>query len=163
MAEFNPYHKWLGIPLNEQPPNHYRLLGITLFESDPDVIETAADRQMAHVQRYKTGQYSRTSQDLLNELSAAKLCLLVPARKAAYDETLRQTHVPKPLPRAAAGNLPRATALPPTKVAASLEVVSVTPISSPRSAPQPIRKFRPVVLALSGGVILAGLAAVWLG
>jgi hypothetical protein len=44
---FDPYHKWLGIPSREQPPNHYRLLGISLFESDPDVIDAAANRQMA--------------------------------------------------------------------------------------------------------------------
>lgn len=23
---FDPYHKWLGIPPKDQPPNHYRLL-----------------------------------------------------------------------------------------------------------------------------------------
>src|SRR5687768_18381170 len=40
---FDPYHKWLAIPPEEQPPHHYRLLGIKLFESDPDVIESAAD------------------------------------------------------------------------------------------------------------------------
>ena len=25
--KFDPYHIWLGIPPEEQPPNHYRLLG----------------------------------------------------------------------------------------------------------------------------------------
>ena len=35
---FDPYHKWLGIPPQDQPPHYYRLLGIELFESDPDVI-----------------------------------------------------------------------------------------------------------------------------
>ena len=50
MAEqFNPYHKWLGIPLEEQPPNYYRLLAIRPFEDDPDVIEAAADQRMSHV------------------------------------------------------------------------------------------------------------------
>ena len=34
---FDPYHRWLGIPPREQPPNHYRLLGIDLFEADADV------------------------------------------------------------------------------------------------------------------------------
>ena len=33
---FDPYHKWLGILPEEQPPNHYRLLGIVDFESDED-------------------------------------------------------------------------------------------------------------------------------
>jgi hypothetical protein len=46
---FDPYHKWLGIPVNEQPANHYRLLGIAKFEDDPDVIDAAADQRMAHV------------------------------------------------------------------------------------------------------------------
>ena len=38
MHVFDPYHVWLGIPLREQPPNHYRLLGIARFENHPDVI-----------------------------------------------------------------------------------------------------------------------------
>ena len=33
---FDPYRKWLGIPPKDQPPNHYRLLGLELFETDPD-------------------------------------------------------------------------------------------------------------------------------
>ena len=77
---FDAYHKWLSIPPHEQPPNHYRLLGLGLFESDPDVVAAAADRQMAHVQTYKTGPHSELSQKLLNEISAAKLCLLRPQR-----------------------------------------------------------------------------------
>ena len=39
---FNPYHRWLGIPPKDQPPNLYRLLGIELFEDDPAVIRSAA-------------------------------------------------------------------------------------------------------------------------
>ena len=27
-VEFDPYHRWLGIPPEEQPADHYRLLGI---------------------------------------------------------------------------------------------------------------------------------------
>ena len=37
-ATFDPYHAWLGIPPKDQPPNHYRLLGIELFEQDTEVI-----------------------------------------------------------------------------------------------------------------------------
>lgn len=33
---FDPYHKWLGIPPDEQPANDYRLLGHGLFESVSD-------------------------------------------------------------------------------------------------------------------------------
>lgn len=86
---FDPYRKWLGIPKREQPPNHYRLLAIDWFESDPDVIEAAADRQMAHVRTYQGGAHAEESQRLLNELSAARLCLLTPEKKAAYDADLR--------------------------------------------------------------------------
>ena len=56
---FNAYHVWLGIPPHEQPPNHYRLLGISLFEGDLDVIDHAADRQMAHVRTFQSGKHVR--------------------------------------------------------------------------------------------------------
>ena len=39
---FDPYHKWLGIPPAEQPPNLYRLLGIKVCEDDPDVMNDFA-------------------------------------------------------------------------------------------------------------------------
>lgn len=86
---FDAYYKWLGIPPEEQPANHYRLLGLQLFESDADVIDAAADRQMAHVQRYQNGPQGALSQKLLNEISAARVCLLDPQKKAAYDQSLR--------------------------------------------------------------------------
>ena len=54
MAE-DPYHKWLGIPPEEQPANHYRLLGVPQFESDADVIETAAERQTGFLRTFQTG------------------------------------------------------------------------------------------------------------
>ncbi len=86
---FNGYHVWLGIPPAEQPPNHYRLLGITVFEADLDVIDHAADRQMAHVRTFQSGKHGALSQQILNELSAARLCLLTTEKKASYDRELR--------------------------------------------------------------------------
>jgi hypothetical protein len=102
--QFDPYRKWLGIPPAEQPPDHYRLLGIAAFEDDPDVIENAADRQMAHVRRYQTGKRGAESQRLLNELASAKVCLLDPEKKQQYDNGLNAaasgsgiaTHEPPP-------------------------------------------------------------------
>ncbi len=90
MAEaFDPYLSWLGIRSPERPPNHYRLLGIEMFETSADVIATAADRQMAHVRTFQSGKQGELSQRVLNELAAARVCLLNPAKKQRYDELLR--------------------------------------------------------------------------
>jgi WD40 repeat protein len=86
---FDPYHKWLGIPREEQPPNHYRLLGLSLFETDLEVIDAAANRQMAYLQGCATGTHSLLSQRLLNEVASARLCLLTPEKKATYDARVR--------------------------------------------------------------------------
>ncbi len=87
--EFDPYLHWLGIRDPQRPPNHYRLLGVELFESDPDVISNAADRQMAHVRTFQSGRRSAESQKVLNALAGAKICLLNPQKKAGYDAQLQ--------------------------------------------------------------------------
>ena len=89
-TDFDPYYKWLGIPPTEQPPNHYRLLGLQVFERDPEVILAAVMRQSAHLKTYQLGQHAALTQKLLNEVSAAKVSLLDPQRKAAYDARLRK-------------------------------------------------------------------------
>lgn len=91
---FDPYHKWLGVPPNEQPPHYYRLLGLQIFEPDPDVIASAADRTMAHIRTFQTGPHRVQSQQILNELSTARVALLAPDKKAAYDAQLRSRMVP---------------------------------------------------------------------
>src|SRR5688572_18331391 len=63
------YHKWLGIPADQRPPNHYQLLGLQEFESDSDVIVGSADRQMRHLRTFQIGRYSDESQRLLNEVA----------------------------------------------------------------------------------------------
>src|SRR5688500_13890835 len=87
---FDPYYKWLGIPPREQPANHYRLLTINLFESDLQVIEAAADRQMAFLRTLQTSQHVQDAQKLLNEVSQARVCLLNVSKKAEYDAALRK-------------------------------------------------------------------------
>lgn len=87
--QFDAYHRWLGIPPSEQPPSHYRLLGLVDFESDVEVIRDAAERQIAHV-RVRALKHPELSQKILNELAMAKLCLLNPESKAAYDKLLRK-------------------------------------------------------------------------
>jgi pSer/pThr/pTyr-binding forkhead associated (FHA) protein len=89
MDDYDTYHLWLGIPPEEQPPSHYHLLGLRLFEENPEVIRNAADRQRAHVKRLGVNQYQEVGQKLLNEIEVAKLCLLKPEKRTVYDEALR--------------------------------------------------------------------------
>jgi len=90
---FDPYHNWLGIPLEEQPPNHYRLLGLRPFEDNPEVIDNAADQRMTYLRTLQTGKHILLSQRLLNEVAAARLCLLRADTKAAYDADLRSSQL----------------------------------------------------------------------
>ncbi len=119
---FDPYHQWLGIRDPARPPNHYRLLGIELFEADPDVIITAADRQMAHLRTFQHGQDSDVSQQLLNEVAAAKVCLLHAEKKAAYDERLRTAYSPQAPPAPAKKERTPAPELPQVTPSSSLEL-----------------------------------------
>src|SRR5512134_3625709 len=90
MAEnFDPYNKWLGIPPKDQPPHHYRLLGIEIFEADRDVIDSAANRLMGYLKELASGDEGADSQRLLNEISRARLCLLNKEKKASYDRELK--------------------------------------------------------------------------
>ena len=88
-GDFDPYYTWLAIPPEEQPPDHYRLMGLRPFEDNLDVIQNAADRQMAHVRSFQTGPNGEISQRLLNEMSRARVCLLSKHRKSSYDHHLR--------------------------------------------------------------------------
>jgi hypothetical protein len=85
---FDAYHKWLGIPKDQQPPTHYQLLGIAPTELDPEVIRGAAARQIAHVRTFQSGPHAVDCARILNELAEAKLVLLNPSRRAAYDDPL---------------------------------------------------------------------------
>ena len=100
---FDPYYQWLGIPPEEQPPDHYRLLGVKGFEDDREVIRTAADRQTVHLQTFQIGERSQLARKLINEVAAARLCLLTPAKKLAYDRRLRERQAASPREHRASG------------------------------------------------------------
>jgi len=153
---FDPYHRWLGIPPQDQPPNHYRLLGIQLFEDNPAVIEAAADRQMGHLRGYQTGKHAAESQELLNEVAAAKVCLLNPDKRAAYDERLRQKlqgDSPESKPNGLGSLDPKLSAL--------LEVLQPKAVAAPT---QKNLRSRPVMLigvAALLSFMAMGLAIYW--
>lgn len=88
-GSFDPYRLWLGIRDAQRPPNHYRLLGLDMFEDDPEVIANAADRQMSHVRTFASGPHASATQQILNELATARVCLLDARRKAFYDQELQ--------------------------------------------------------------------------
>lgn len=85
---FDPYYKWLGIPPDEQPPTHYRILGIAPLEADRQVIATAASRQALHLRQMAAGPQSVLAARLMKEIAAAKAVLLNPEAKATYDRSL---------------------------------------------------------------------------
>ncbi|MES2789583.1 MAG: hypothetical protein V4719_08170, partial [Planctomycetota bacterium] len=87
-ANFDPYHKWLGILPKDQPPHYYRLLGLEPFEDDLQVIEAATDRQLGFLRKFQSGANAGQCQKLMNEISRARLCLLKPATKQTYDDQL---------------------------------------------------------------------------
>lgn len=128
-SDFDPYYRWLGIPPEEQPPDHYRLLGVVRFESDREVISNASDQRMTHLRTFASGKHSAESQRLLNEVSTATRCLLDPAKKTPYDAQLRAA---TPKATQSAKELPVAQALPAT---APLPVRPL-PVQSPAAVPQ---------------------------
>ena len=81
------YKDWLGIPDGPRPPDHYTLLRLVQFEDDTEKIRANYRKLNGHVRKYATGQYSIPSQELLNELAKAMLCLTDPERKREYDES----------------------------------------------------------------------------
>lgn len=86
--EIDVYKEWLGIPESERPPSLYALLRLVQFEDDEDKIRNHYKKLNEHVRKYASGQYSVRSQELLNELAKAMLCLTDPERKREYDESL---------------------------------------------------------------------------
>lgn len=149
--EFDPYFKWLGIAPKDQPPNYYRLLGIDLFVSDPDVISNSADRQMMLIRTFQTGKYAALSQRLLNEIAYARSVLLDHRQRAAYDAQLRaQIGM---LQSAASGppavGSPPASARPGVPSAADFAPPTPVPMQAPPApaAPPPVPTPRPTPLA----------------
>ena len=82
------YKEWLGIPDGPRPPDHYELLRLKQFDDETAKVRANYKKLNTHVRKYATGQYSVQSQELLNEIAKAMLCLTDPERKRDYDESL---------------------------------------------------------------------------
>lgn len=89
MAEqFDPYYHWFGIRPNDQPPNHYRLLGIELFEDGLVVIDEAFHRRRSYLLDHVAGSHGSEARQILDQLLTARDCLSNPVSKLAYDADL---------------------------------------------------------------------------
>jgi hypothetical protein len=159
--EFDPYHLWLGIPREEQPPNHYRLLGLRPFEDNHDVISYALDQRSAHLRSFQTGKRGAQSQRLLNEVAAAGVCLLDPIKRADYDQQLRDSLAAPAKPT----RLLVAKVIPldqPTPSQANLPVVSA-PQRSATVAPRASGRSAMFIAAIAASGLLLVIALVGLG
>lgn len=136
--EFDPYYTWLGIPPEDQPADHYRLLGVRKFEPNLDVISNAGDQRMAFLRTFQVGKRSALSQRLLNEMAAAKVCLLDSDRRKAYDAKLKASQ-PKPVSPA-----PQVAVAP--QVVAARQVVASPQVARPLT-PAPSPKYPPPTVA----------------
>lgn len=87
-TELDVYRDWLGIKESARPLNHYQLLRLKTFEDDPGKIRGNYRKMNSHVRKYAAGEFSQQSQELLNELAKAMLCLTDAKRKSEYDASL---------------------------------------------------------------------------
>ena len=151
MTPFDPYHKWLGIPADQQPANYYRLLGIEEFEADADVIDTAAEQRTVFLRTFHTGPNSELAARLLNEVSAARVCLLDHKSKALYDTQLKASQqAAQPV---AEETVPEEVPVP--SVTPQLNVVSKRRVTRTQLRRRPVVKplwQQPWVMATAGAV-----------
>lgn len=155
-GQFDAYHRWLGIKPKDQPPHHYRLLGIDIYESDPEVIENAADQRMSHLRTLSTGPRAAEAQRLLNEVAAARLCLLNGEKKMEYDWQLRSTVGESPSAVPVSAGKPSSQ---PAAVPMGIPAPTVSPVS-PASRLAPHRKQSPLPMLLVAGGVLSLIAVV---
>lgn len=87
--DFDPYRKWLGIPKNRRPPNHYDILGIDLDEDDSDVIRSAAEQRRQFVQKQRGRGRDDSVTGILYQIDEAEITLLNPAQRREYDQKLK--------------------------------------------------------------------------
>jgi hypothetical protein len=161
LSSFDPYQAWLGIEPHEQPADYYRLLGLPRFEADEARIAKAADERMALVRSYQMGPRRTFTQKLLNELSAARVCLLGGNSKSEYDAALARQLLPAgighALPVTAPPQLP-----PPAPAEADRFALPVTRESGqPPLLTAPAPWWRPLLVALALALAMPAAVGSW--
>jgi hypothetical protein len=93
------YRDWLGITETARPLDYYQLLRLKRFADDAQQIRDHYRKMNAHVRKFATGDYAAESQELLNELARAMLCLTDVQRKREYDASLGRQEAAAGRPR----------------------------------------------------------------
>src|SRR5918911_2950749 len=78
---------WLGIPPDQWPPDHYRLLGLPPGTDDVALIEQRVHERLDAVRRYQL-THPEPATEAMNRLAQAFVCLTDPQARAAYDRSL---------------------------------------------------------------------------
>src|SRR5688572_26591198 len=86
---FDPYVEWLGIRESARPLSYYQMLSVPEFEDDLRAITVAADASIARLKSCDPGERRGRWEQLLDELSLARLCLSDRNRKQQYDTQLK--------------------------------------------------------------------------
>jgi hypothetical protein len=131
---FNPYSQWLGLAGDVRRPTHYELLSLPPGEPDAKKISLAAEQAATKIRSFRPGPHASDWARLLDEVQAARLALLDPARKAEYDRSLSlEPASAKTESRASGGKPPLSDLFPPGFRAAA------PPASAPApQLPQPV-------------------------
>ncbi len=156
-TNFDPYKTWLGIPAGVRPPNHYQLLGLELFESEPPVIAEAAEERDEKIRAVADGPQAAEGQKLLAEIAAARKVLLSAATRRAYDAELRQKMGMPPAPQ------PKGPPAPVGRTAPAAAPVAAVPVAAQPVAAKPVAAraaAQPAVPMAAVPVAAAPMAAV---
>ncbi|HWB10000.1 MAG TPA: hypothetical protein VG826_12280 [Pirellulales bacterium] len=86
--DFNPYREWLGVTSSSPSPSYYELLGLGPLEGDVAKIDSAYQRQSNQLAARLSGSQAMLAQRLMGELAEARMTLMTPTAKRAYDQAL---------------------------------------------------------------------------
>ena len=130
------YADWLSIPPGVRPPDHYSLLGVRRFCRDEEAIETATRARLERLDEYAMHPDRATRdvvQDMMNAVARARMVLVNPKRRQAYDQELARRF------EAAAAQAVQRPQRPVQPVAPAQEPVRrVEPAARPRGPTAPV-------------------------
>lgn len=136
---------WLGVPLDQWPPDHYTLLGLPPGESSVERIEQQVQQLLERVRRYQL-IHPEAATEAMNRLAQAFVCLTDAQAKQAYDCHLFGPPLPAPEPPPRAQAAPRPNGMP----------EPIAPAARPEDTPLSFRRdtdtspaYQPTLLDLS--------------